>query len=265
MNRGKTVLSNKRILVPGAGGLLGCHLVETLLANGARVVAADANVESTRARLQDKGVNLASADLSVIQLDVTNEEAVKALFSEFAAYAEEDRIDGAVNCTYPRNKQYGRHFFDVTLADFNENVSMHLGSSFLLMQQCALLFKQTEHPFSLVNISSIYGVIAPKFEIYDGTPMTVPVEYSAIKSAILLLSQYAANYINDSRFRVNSMSPGGLLDQQPESFLEAYKAQTHGKGMLDADDVTGTIVYLLSDLSKYVTGQNIVVDAGFSI
>jgi len=107
--------------------------------------------------------------------------------------------------------------------------------------------------------------MAPKFEIYEQTPMTMPVEYAAIKSAVLHLTKYASAYVSDSRFRVNCVSPGGLLDGQPEAFLNAYKNQTNGLGMLAAEDITGTIIFLLSDLSKAITGQNIVVDDGFSL
>ena len=116
-----------------------------------------------------------------------------------------------------------------------------------------------------MTISSIYGVNAPRFEIYENTPMTMPVEYAAIKSAVLQLNRYLASYISDSRFRVNSVSPGGILDQQPGSFLEAYKKQTLGAGMLKPEDITGSIMFLLSDASRYINGQNIVVDDGFSL
>ena len=95
--------------------------------------------------------------------------------------------------------------------------------------------------------------------------MTMPVEYAAIKSALIHLSKYAAAYVADSRFRVNLVSPGGITDKQPDSFLQAYKAKTLGKGMLDATDVTGAITFLLSDHARYTNGQNIVVDDGFTL
>ncbi len=99
----------------------------------------------------------------------------------------------------------------MSLDSFNENIALHLGSAFIFTQQCAKYFKNKNTPFTLVNISSIYGVIAPKFEIYNGTPMTMPVEYAAIKSAILHLNKYVVTYVNDSRFRINSVSPGGIF------------------------------------------------------
>lgn len=170
-----------------------------------------------------------------------------------------------MNCSYPRNKNYGAHFFDVTLESFNENLGLHLGAHFQLMQACAAQFVAAKHPFALVNISSIYGVIAPKFEIYNNTPMTMPVEYAAIKSALVHLSKYVATYVADSNFRVNCISPGGLLDGQSQAFLDAYQSHTFGAGMLKPKDMVGTIMFLLSDHSKFINGQNIIVDDGFCL
>lgn len=252
-------LENKTILIAGAGGLLGSHLVSAILAQGGKVIAADINIDAMTKRLISLGVNVNNKHLLRTTLDVTNEASVSELF------ATDINIDGAVNATYPRNKTYGTHFFDVSLDSFNENVSLHLGSAFLFTKQCARYFKKYENSFSVVNISSIYGVVAPKFEIYEETKMTTPVEYAAIKSAIIHLNKYIVAYIDNSKFRVNSISPGGIFDHQPKSFLKAYKKQTHGKGMLDVDDVIGAVLFLLSEQSKYMTGQNIVVDDGFSL
>ncbi|PKG37744.1 oxidoreductase [Psychromonas sp. Urea-02u-13] len=253
------LLENKTILIAGAGGLLGTRLVPAILAQGGKVIAADIHIEAMTARLDSLGIDTTTDNLTLTTLDVTSEDSVSQLFSTYT------EIDGAVNSTYPRNKTYGAHFFDVSLESFNENLSLHLGSAFLFTQQCANYFKQHENPLSLVNISSIYGVVAPKFEIYDNTPMTMPVEYAAIKSAIQHLNKYTVAYINDSRFRINCVSPGGIFDHQPDAFLEAYKAKTHGAGMLDVKEVVGSVLFLLSEQSRYVTGQNIIVDDGFSL
>ena len=253
------LLDNKRILVAGAGGLLGSRMVPAILAQGGSVIAADINVDTMKQRLAALDVDIENENLMLMSLDVTSEENLKDFF------ARQEHMDGAVNATYPRNKTYGAHFFDVSLASFNENLSLHLGSAFLFTQQCASYFKIREAAFSLVNISSIYGVVAPKFDIYNNTKMTMPVEYAAIKSAIQHLSKYTVAYVNDSRFRVNNVSPGGIFDNQPEAFCQAYKSHTHGAGMLDVSEIIGSILFLLSEQARYVTGQNIVVDDGFSL
>ncbi len=253
------MLKSKKILIVGAGGLLGSSVVNALLQQGASVIAADVNEEQMQERLISQGIEIDSQQLFLLQLDVNCEISIKEFFKKV------DKLDGAVNCTYPRNKSYGKHFFDVTLDDFNENISLHLGSSFLFAQQCAAYFLRENKPFSLVNISSVYGVIAPKFNIYDNTKMTMPVEYAAIKSSLIHLNKYIAKYMANSDFRINSVSPGGIFDSQPEAFLKAYTEQTLGRGMLDAKDITGAILFLLSDNSKYMNGQNLVIDDGFTL
>jgi NAD(P)-dependent dehydrogenase (short-subunit alcohol dehydrogenase family) len=169
-----------------------------------------------------------------------------------------------VNNAYPRNKNYGKHFFDVEYDDFQENLALNLGGYFTTSQQFAQYFKKQNYG-NIINISSIYGVVAPKFEIYNRTTMTVPVEYATIKSGLIHLTKYMAKYFKGMNIRVNTLSPGGILDNQDENFVKQYKNVCLNKGMLDKSDLKGTLVYLLSDMSKYVNGQNIVVDDGFII
>jgi len=253
------ILKGKKILVVGAAGLLGASLVKELVLQGANVVAADINIERLQNCFKTYELDSSIDSIELKQLDLSDKHAVVSMFDSL------DGIDGAVNCSYPRNKNYGKHFFDVNVSDFNENIALNLGSAFLLMQQSAEYFKRNHAPFSLVNVSSVYGVVAPKFNIYNNTPMTMPVEYAAIKSALIHLSKYTVKYIADSRFRINLVSPGGLFDKQPSDFISAYKTETLGKGMLDAKDILGAIVFLLSPMAEYVNAQNIIVDDGFSL
>lgn len=253
-------MNGKTIVVAGAAGLLGRELVSELLAAGANVLALDRD-ESSLLLLENAWPG--ETRLSCVVVDIADAESINSAFS--FAESRYGIVDGAVNTAYPRNSRYGNKLFDVTYADFCENTTLNLGCYFLFMQQCAKYFIKNKSNFSLVNISSIYGVISPKFEIYDGTEMTMPVEYSAIKSALIHLSKYFVSYIGSSQFRVNLVSPGGILDKQPQKFLDAYKKQTLGKGMLDVSDVIGPIIYLLSDLSQYINGQNLIIDDGFTL
>ncbi|MGI2024255.1 NAD(P)-dependent dehydrogenase, short-chain alcohol dehydrogenase family [Shewanella morhuae] len=252
------MLTGKTILITGATGLLGSQVTASILAQGAKVIAIDRVNSAMRLKFQDLIQDYGNS-LTLVELDITDEVAVKRFFSSL------NELSGAVNCAYPRNTQYGTSFLEVSLDSFNENLSLHLGSSFLFMQQCATLFIRQQSPMSVVNISSIYGVVAPKFSLYEGTPMTMPVEYAAIKSALLHLSKYVVAFIKDSRFRINSISPGGIFDSQPASFLKAYQDSTNGHGMLTPSDIVGSITFLLSQQSQYVTGQNITIDDGFTL
>jgi NAD(P)-dependent dehydrogenase (short-subunit alcohol dehydrogenase family) len=93
----------------------------------------------------------------------------------------------------------------------------------------------------------------------------MPVEYSAIKSGLIHLTKYMAKYLKGKNIRVNTLSPGGILDKQPQEFLNSYKDLSLNKGMLDKEDLTGSLIFLLSDQSKYINGQNIIVDDGFTL
>ena len=118
---------------------------------------------------------------------------------------------------------------------------------------------------NLINLASIYGIIPPKFEIYEGTQMTMPVEYAAIKSGIIHLTRYMAKYLKGKNIRVNSISPGGIKNNQDKKFEELYRLKTINKGMLDSSDLNGTLLFLLSDMGEFINGQNLIIDDGFSL
>jgi len=253
------MLKGKRILVVGAAGLLGREIVRSIIQEGGEVVAADVSAEA----LTSLSETLGSSIVGSVEIDITSKDSIRKALE----YSEGSMggLDGAVNTAYPRNKNYGRKVFEVTYEDFSENLGLHLGGYFIFMQQCAAYAQEKRESFSLVSMSSIYGVMAPRFGVYEGSNMTMPVEYAAIKSGLLHLNKYFASYMKGSGFRANSVSPGGLLDRQDERFLEKYNSHCMGKGMLDPSDITGAVNFLLSDNSRYIVGQNLVVDDGFSV
>lgn len=253
-------MENRTIVVVGAAGRLGSDIVSGLLEVGANVVALDSNFVG----LRELGAAYPSDfRLLTAPLDIADSKAINGVFE--LADERFGAVDGAVNTAYPRNSNYGRKFFEVEYEDFCENLSLHLGGYFLFMQQCAKYSKDRDRKFSLVNLSSIYGVMAPRFDIYDGTAMTMPVEYAAIKAGLVHLTRYANAFMKGGLFRANCVSPGGILAGQDPQFLSRYNTHCMSKGMLVSKDVLGTILYLLSDASGYVAGQNIVVDDGFSL
>ena len=108
--------------------------------------------------------------------------------------------------------------------------------------------------------------MAPKFDHYEGTDMHSPIEYSAIKAGIISITKWLAKYYSNQNIRVNCVSPGGILDNQPESFLDRYSKSCTNIGMLSAEEhIADTIIFLISDKSSAINGQNIIIDDGWSL
>jgi NAD(P)-dependent dehydrogenase (short-subunit alcohol dehydrogenase family) len=122
---------------------------------------------------------------------------------------------------------------------------------------------------SIINVSSVYGLLSPVQDLYAfrrerGEPFVKPVAYSVSKSAILNLTRYLATYWAKVGVRVNTLTLAGVENDQPVVFLEAYAARVPMGRMLDASEALGAVVFLASDASSYVTGANVVVDGGWS-
>jgi NAD(P)-dependent dehydrogenase (short-subunit alcohol dehydrogenase family) len=256
------MLKDKIIVITGGAGLIGQALVTSVVEQNGTAVIADIDERLGNEVKNNLSMKLKSNNIDYVNLDITS----KTSLEECICYLNNKyhRIDAVINNAYPRNNNYGKHFFDVEYDDVVENIGLNVGGYLITSQQFAQYFRKQGYG-NIVNISSIYGVVAPKFEIYKNTSMTMPVEYAAIKSALINLTKYMAKYFKGMNIRVNSISPGGILDGQPEEFLAAYKKECLTKGMLDKSDLNGTVVYLVSDMSKYVNGQNLVIDDGFSI
>lgn len=256
------MLNKKVIVITGGAGLLGQEFVKAIIENNGIPIIADFDnergLQATELLNNAYKVNL----VEFYPLNINDKESIDQLIDSL--HSRFARIDALINNAYPRNKNYGRKFEDVTYSDFCENLNINLCGYFLTSQQFIAYFLKQGFG-NIINISSIYGVIAPRFEIYTNTQMTMPVEYAVIKSALVHLTKYLAKYLKGKNIRVNAISLGGLFDSQPEAFLDAYKSFCINKGMLDKSDVNGTLVYLLSEMSSFVNGQNIIVDDGFTL
>jgi NAD(P)-dependent dehydrogenase (short-subunit alcohol dehydrogenase family) len=172
-------------------------------------------------------------------------------------------VHGLINSAYPRNKAYGAKYENIKLSDWRENVDMHLNGYFNVTQKVSKVMMEQNFG-NIVNIASIYGVLGPDFGIYEGTNMTMPGEYSVIKGGLVNFTRYLATYLAKYNIRVNCVSPGGIFDSQPQSFVEKYMSRTPMGRMGNPEEIVGGIIYLLSDLSSFVTGHNLMVDGGWS-
>lgn len=241
-------LANKIIIVTGGSGLLGKAIVDHANAEGAKVINADINL----------GNDLESGRIAC---DVTNEISIQHMIDE--VLKRYGRIDGLVNNAYPRTPDWGLKFELIPAESWKQNVDLQLNSVFLC---CQLVLKvmQNQKKGSVINISSIYGVVGPDFSIYDGTDMTMPAAYSAIKGGIVNFTRYLASYCGASGIRVNCVSPGGILNGQNETFINNYEDKVPMKRMGTPVDIAGPVSFLLSDESSYITGHNLLVDGGWT-
>lgn len=254
------MLNNKVIVITGGVGLIGKEFTKAVAKQNGIAIIADVNKKLGKKLKNDLSKDLDPSMIDFVSLDIT----CKVSINNCIKYLEKkyQRIDALVNNAYPKNKNYGKSFFNVEYSDFIENLGLNLGGYFSASQQFAKYFKKQGRG-NIINISSIYGVIAPKFEIYDNTEFTMPVEYAVVKSGLIHLTKYMAKYFKNNNIRVNAISPGGILNNQPEIFLREYNKFCSTKGMLNPKDLSGTLIFLLSDMSTYLNGQNIVVDDGF--
>lgn len=252
------MLSEKVVLITGAAGRIGSALAKAVVQNNGQVVLLD----TAQGPLQ----RLASALPKDLVLPIVANAAVAAEVEASINRATQTfgRLDAAVHCAYPRSEGWGTRFEDLKAEFLAEDLSTQLGGAILFSQQVLKRFRQQGHG-TLIHVSSIQGIAAPKFGHYKGTSMVSPIEYSAIKAGIIAVSRYLAKYCSDTGIRVNCVSPGGIYSNQPKSFVENYRQSCSQKGLLDPEDVTGAILFLLSDQARYMSGQNIVVDDGWSL
>ncbi len=256
-------LKNKTVIITGGSGLIGssCSIISAKY--DANVIIVDVDKKKSNNLVKQIKEKTGNDKVMYLKCNITSlndiKKAIDIILNKFG------EISVLVNNAYPRNKNYGKKYEDVTYEDFCENINLHVGGYFLVTQQVSKVMMKQNYG-NIINMGSIYGFAAPRFDIYEGTGMTNAVEYAAIKGAIINLTRYLASYLGRYNIRVNCISPGGFYDHQPETFVKKYSQKVLlGKRMANVDDLTGALLFLLSDASKYITGQNIVVDGGWSL
>jgi len=241
-------LKDKIILVTGGNGLIGKAIVEDIHKKGGVAINMDVSVET----------NLSH---NTINLDITSDESIEQAINMVCEKYK--RIDGLVNNAYPRTEDWGNFFEDVPTESFSKNLDMQLGQIFA-MSKPVLKIMKAQQKGAIVHIASIYGIVGNDFTVYDNTPFTSPVAYSAIKGGLINLSRYLASYFGKHNVRSNCVSPGGIFNNQTKTFVQQYEHKVPMKRMGSPDDIAPAVSFLLSDESKYITGQNLAVDGGWT-
>jgi NAD(P)-dependent dehydrogenase (short-subunit alcohol dehydrogenase family) len=250
-------LSSKTIIIAGGAGLIGEAMSHALAEHGATTIVADIDEETGRA---------IAADHETVRYEKRNlmdEAEVETLVAE--VIEDYGALNGWVNTAYPRPDGWWKPYEDVTYEEWQDHIHKHLNTYFLGAMKASHGMIEQADPGVIVNMGSTYGIQAPNFNIYEGTDMTSPVAYAAIKGAILNLTRYLASYLGEHGIRVNAISPGGVWDNQNPAFVENYEKRVPLGRMARPEDFQGAIVYLMSNASAYMTGHNLTVDGGWTI
>jgi NAD(P)-dependent dehydrogenase (short-subunit alcohol dehydrogenase family) len=261
-------LANKVVVVTGGAGLLGQVFCQALVDVGAHVAIVDLNLES--AETVAKRINKSEAQKVVaVGSDITSPESVTQMVANVVKQL--GRIDVLVNNAASKGSSldaFFESFEDYSLKTWREVMSVNIDGLFLVAQAVGKQMKK-QGGGSIIQTSSIYGVVAPDQRIYEGSeyngrPINTPAVYSASKSAVNGLTNYLATYWASSKIRVNSLTPGGIASGQNSEFNKKYSNRVPLGRMGEATELVGALIYLASDASSYVTGQNLIVDGGLS-
>ena len=246
------------IAITGGAGRIGSAIAHDLIQKGYNVLLGDVNkkeLTKIQKALKSKSLQIYSGDLtSAKNIDNFINFGVKKFNS----------IDAAVHCSYPKSKKWGTKFESLQEKYLNYDIQKQLGGTIIFAQKITKYFLKNKRG-NLVLVSSIQGISPPKFEHYKNLKMSSPIEYSAIKAGVISIGKYLAKYFKGKNIRVNIVSPGGIKDNQPAKFIKRYKKSCNSKGLLDGSDVSKLISFLLSNESKYITGQNLIIDDGWSL
>jgi len=242
------ILKNKVIIVTGGSGLIGKEIIYDIKKKGGIAINGDIEIETNL----DKGI---------LNMDITDDKSIQIGID--LVMEKFKKIDGWVNNAYPRTKDWGVKFEDINPESWRKNLDMQLNSYFVCCQK-VLKIMDIQKNGVIINIASIYGVVGNDFSLYEDFNGTSPAAYSAIKGGLINFTRYLASYFGKKGIRVNCVSPGGVLDNQPNSFINKYSAKVPLGRLADPKDIAPSVSFLLSDEASYITGQNLIVDGGWT-
>lgn len=250
-------LDGKLAIVTGGTGLYGAPFSRALAEAGAHVVITSRRLSEARRVADELRAQGLRAEGRV--LDQSDPESIAAFRDD--VLDEHGRVDVLVNNAVLRA---GAGLHETTAEDWEATSAVNSRGLFLLTQAIVASMEERGSG-SIVNIASIYGLVAPDFPVYASTSITSPIFYAYDKAGMIGLTRYLASALGPHGIRVNCIAPGGLrTDETDPVFEQAYAARVPLGRMADADDVTGALIFLASEASRYVTGVTLAVDGGWT-
>ena len=253
-------VSGKRILLVGATGVLGREYASILAEKGANLVIADRKETDVMSYAKE-------IDVLGCYIDVSSEQSIIKCVNFCSTHL--GGLDGVINNAAATSEgliglgDAFANFEDYPLEIWEKTININLTGTFLVAREAGRLMKSTSNSASLVNISSIYGVVGPDHRIYEGQAFKSFPGYSASKSGVIGLTKWLATWWGGS-IRVNCVTPGGVFNDHNDQFVRAYSERVPMRRMADRKELRGIVLYLLSDSSSYVTGQNFIIDGGLT-
>ncbi|MCK5735739.1 MAG: SDR family oxidoreductase [Spirochaetaceae bacterium] len=253
-------LNGRVAFVAGGAGYLALPVCRAFLNQGCRVVIGDFNHENLSAAVSELKSDFSSEDIFGIDFNIAEEESILSAIREVVN--KFGHLDILVNATF---SNIGKSVKDLTAQEFNKANSINITGTFLLARAAA---EAMTHGGSMVFFSSMYGIISPNDADYPEGMEKNPAEYGAGKAALNQLTRYLASEYGKQNIRVNAVAPGpfpwkSIQDANPE-FMKRLAGKTMLGRIGERDEIAGTVVYLSSDASSFMTGQILSVDGGIT-
>ena len=255
-------LTGKVVIITGAAGMLGSRYAYGLSKQGANVVLADINFSECK-KIEKDIKNSFETNPYSIKLDLTKIKSIESMVSN--VLKKYSKIDVLINnAAYQGNPKIRTAGFEkLSLDIWQQAIDVNLTGVFLCCQNIGKqMLKQKSG--NIINIASTYGLVGPDQRIYGKSGQNSAAFYAATKSAILNLTRYLSAYWQRTGIRVNTFSPGGVENKQETDFIKKYSSRTPLKRMARKDEYVGSLIFLASDASSYMTGSNLVVDGGWT-
>lgn len=255
-------MSNRQALITGGAGHVGQAIGKRLAEKEINLILIDKDIDGAKAYAKEI-INSYSVSVEILDVDLISDKAGVQAFEQINALT--GRLDYLVNnaAFYDDTPGWGVSFEQEGYDAWLKVMRVNLLAPFFLAQQLTPLLEKSEYA-AIVNVSSIYGVVGPDFGIYEGLNMTNPAAYAASKGGLVQLTKWLSTAMAP-RIRVNTVTPGGIERGQKEEFIKRYNAKTPLGRMANNDDIGNAVAYLLSDEASYITGQNLIVDGGWTV
>ena len=265
-------LQGRVAVVTGGPGLLGKEFCRTLAEGGASVVVVDINAAAAQAVAD--GLNQAGYAALAAPTDVTDPLSVQRMvevtldrFGRLDVLVNSAALDPKFDPDALAKGVPAGSFEDYPLESWKSALDVNLTGMFLCCQAAVKPMLAQGKKGSIINICSTYGLVAPDQRLYqrDGRQTAYkPVYYSVTKAGVLGMTRYLATYYAGTEIRCNALTPGGVYNGHDDVFLKAYSARTVMGRMAHKDEMNGALLFLASDASSYMTGNNVVVDGGWT-